>query len=235
MTRFSQRSSDPELIDDLQLGSEALAQNLRELALTNRWLGGNQVTLRGLRQLLASGRAVAKPLTVADLGCGGGDMLQMMAVWFRRHKIPAQLIGIDANAFMVDFAQERSGAFPEITYRQRDVFSEGFAEESFDIATMTLFCHHFSNDQLIQLLRQLRQQARVGVVINDLHRHWLAYYSISGLSWLLRASYLYRHDSRLSVLRAFSRSDWRNIIKASGYEHYTIRWRWAFRWEITLY
>lgn len=234
MIDFSQRSSQTELIDDLSLSNDALAQNLSELALTNRWLGGYDVTLRGLSKLLGGVGIGPKPLSIADLGCGGGDMLKVMAQWLRRRRVPAQLVGIDANAFMIDFARPRGVEYPEISYTQADVFAYDFEKARFDVVTMTLFCHHFSDTQLIRLLQRLKQGTSVGVVINDLHRHWLAYYSIGVIAWLLRASYLYRHDSRVSVLRSFSRADWQRIIEAAGYEHYSIRWRWAFRWEIIL-
>ncbi len=49
---FEQRSTQAELMDELTLGGEEMAQTLRELKFINHWLGGNQVTLRGLNRLL---------------------------------------------------------------------------------------------------------------------------------------------------------------------------------------
>ncbi|MFN8353860.1 MAG: methyltransferase domain-containing protein [Spirosomataceae bacterium] len=226
---FSRRSYQPELIDDLNLNEEALAQNLRELERTNYWLGGNQVTIRGFKRLIGSKKT---PLTVADLGCGGGDMLLTLAKWLRKKRLNASLIGIDANAFMIDYAQQRTASFAEIRYEQQDVFSETFKQQTFDVVMMTLFCHHFTDEQLLTLFKGLRQQARVGIIINDLHRHWLAYYSIQVIAQLLGASYLYRHDSKLSVLRAFKRTELATLLSEAGFQHVQIRWRWAFRWEV---
>ena len=52
MPDLSYRSKEKELIDDLELDNDALRQNLEELALINKYLGGNQVTTSGLSKLM---------------------------------------------------------------------------------------------------------------------------------------------------------------------------------------
>lgn len=239
--RFDYRSNQPELIDELTLSGEDLRRNLEELAFINRWLGGNQVTLNGLNQLLAArynhpapSDGKTAPLRIADLGCGGGDMLVRMAQWASRKKLPVALVGIDANAFIMDYARRHTHGQDRITYVQQNIFSDEFRQHTFDIVTATLFCHHFEEPSLIRLLTQLRQQTRLGIVINDLHRHWFAYHAISWLTRWFSRSYLVRNDARLSVWRAFRRSDLERILTAAGYTRYQIRWRWAFRWEVVI-
>ena len=84
------------------------------------------------------------------------------------------------------------------------------------------------------LLRQWQAQAQVAVIINDLHRHWLAYHSIKWLTRLLGGSYLVRHDAPMSVARAFRRADWVALLARAGITAYELRWRWAFRWQLLL-
>lgn len=235
MPDFSQRSYQPELIDDLNLSEDALAQNLRELAVTNRWLGGNEVTIKGLKKLTLASAGQFSALHLADLGCGGGDMLRTIARWTKKKALTVRLTGYDANAFMVSYARRNTSDFSEIDYEQMDIFSAEFREQKFDIVTMTLFCHHFTDEQLIDLLSHLRKQVHLGIVINDIHRHWLAYYSIGLLGWLFGASYLYRNDSQVSVLRAFRRRELECLINQAGFSKFIIRWRWAFRWEVVLF
>jgi SAM-dependent methyltransferase len=94
MNRFAQRSAEIEIMDDLDCQGPVVDQTLRELEFINRWLGGNAVTLQGVQQLIHdhSGK-----ISIADLGCGGGDMLKLIAEFGRRKGIPMQLTGIDAN------------------------------------------------------------------------------------------------------------------------------------------
>jgi ubiquinone/menaquinone biosynthesis C-methylase UbiE len=236
MPNLSYRSNEKELIDDLELENDALRQNLEELALINKYLGGNQVTTSGLSKL-----CYQSPITnhqslikIADLGCGGGDMLMVMADWAKKRGIKAQFIGIDANDFMIDFGTKRMANYPNISYLHQDIYSDEFKEKSFDIVTMTLFCHHFSDESLVTLLQQLKKQTRIGIVINDIHRHWFAYHSIAWITKLFLKSYLVKNDAKLSVWRAFVREDLEKIIQESGFTKYSIRWKWAFRWEVVL-
>ena len=228
---LTERASGPELMDDLTLANDALRQNLDELETINTWLGGYQPVLNAL-QRLKSRFPTGRPLRVADLGSGGGDTLRHVARWARKNGVAVELTGIDANAFMLEYATAKSREYPEISYRQLDIFSPEFQAQPYDILTSSLFCHHFTDEELVPLLRQWHQQAGVAVVINDLHRHWLAYHSIKWLTRLLGGSYLVRHDAPLSVARAFRQPDWVALLARAGITKYELRWRWAFRWQM---
>lgn len=231
MPDFSRRSGQPELMDDLTLASDALRQNLDELEVINTRLGGYRVITDALAALPAP---AGRPLQVVDVGSGGGDTLRQVARWARRRGLAVELTGVDANAFMVAYAAERSRDFPEIRFEQQDIFASDFAARRPDVIMCSLFCHHFSDEQLRRMLHQWPQQALVAVIINDLHRHPLAYHSIRWLTRLLGGSYLVQHDAPLSVLRAFRRTDWQRLLRAAGIGSYRLRWRWAFRWQLVL-
>lgn len=235
MPDLSFRSTEKELIDDLDLDNDALRQNLEELAIINQYLGGNQVTISGLETVLKASKPTQNTYKIADLGCGGGDMLMVIAKWARKKQLKTTLIGIDANDFMIEFAKKRTAQFQEITYLHQNIFAEAFQEHSFDIVTMTLFCHHFDDESLVKLLKQLKQQSRVAIVINDIHRHWFAYHSIAWITKLFLKSYLVKNDAKLSVWRAFRKSDLENIIQQAGFSRFSIKWKWAFRWEVVLF
>ena len=221
-------------MDDLTLASDDLRRNLDELETINTWLGGYAPVLNALGRLRSrfpSGR----PLRLADLGSGGGDTLRQIARWARKKALSVELTGIDANDFMLEYAAAKSGAYPEINYRQFDIFSPEFQALPYDVLTCSLFCHHFTDGELVTLLRRWQQQAQVAVVINDLHRHWLAYHSIKWLTRLLGGSYLVQHDAPLSVARAFRRADWVALLQQADITNYELRWRWAFRWQVVIF
>jgi SAM-dependent methyltransferase len=219
-------------MDDLSLSGEELQRNLEELEVINTWLGGYKVVLDALEQLLAGYKG--PPVRIADIGCGGGDTLRHIAKWGRRKNIPLQLTGIDANDFMVQYARQRCAGFPEIVLKQHDVFSEQFQREQYDIVVCSLFCHHFNDAQLVQMFRQLHRQAGIAVIVNDLHRHWLAYHSIKLLTRFFSDSYLVKNDAPLSVWRAFQRNELKRLVEEAGIDRYSLRWMWAFRWQLLL-
>ncbi len=230
MTTFSTRSPGIEIMDDLNCHGEVVEQTLRELEIINKWLGGNAVTVEGVEQLTKNLKQ--RTISIADLGCGSGDMLRLLASWASKRKISVQLTGIDANPHIIEYARKRCADHPEIVFEAIDIFSPEFENRKFDIVIGTLFYHHFDSNQLERFFAQLKHQVGLGILINDIHRHWLAYYSIKFLTGLFSRSSMVRFDAPLSVLRAFTRGELHNILKKSGMENYAMNWKWAFRWQV---
>jgi 2-polyprenyl-3-methyl-5-hydroxy-6-metoxy-1,4-benzoquinol methylase len=229
MPDFSIRSTEVEIMDDLNCSGHVLDRTLRELEIINKWLGGNRITIKSLEQLLPKNN---REITIADLGCGGGDMLRMIDSWGKNRNLKLNLIGIDANPNIVAFAKRNLVAYPHIQFRTLDIFSEEFQRQQYDVVIGTLFYHHFSSDQLVQFFKKLKQQVTIGFIINDIHRHWLAYYSIKLLTQAFSKSPMVKYDAPLSVLRAFRRRELRKLLDATAIENFTIRWKWAFRWQV---
>lgn len=218
-------------MDDLQCEGQVVDQTLRELEIINRLLGGNNVTIDGIARLLQS-RNQQQVIHITDMGCGGGDILKLVAQWARRNNIPMKLTGIDANPNIIAYAERNSAAYPEISYKAINIFSDDFKEHETDIILATLFTHHFTEDELVYLVAQWHHQARVGVVINDIHRHWFAYYSIKWLTRIFSQSAMVRFDAPLSVLRSFRKQELQTILKRASITNYTLKWKWAFRWQL---
>ena len=232
---FEKRSEELELMDDLLLSNEALRQNLDELEVINQRLGGYAVVTDALSTLLPQLQDLNREITIADLGCGGGDTLREIAKWSREKSIQTALIGIDANKFILEYAKQKCTTYPEISFLQQNIFAESFKQQRYDIIVCSLFCHHFSDEELVHFFRQFLKQARVAVIINDLHRHPLAYYSIKTLANIFSDSYLVKNDAPLSVLRAFKKNELETLAKAAGAKNYRLHWKWAFRWQLILY
>ena len=233
VNRFGERNALEEQMDDLQVRGPVVDRTLRELDTINKWLGGNQVTLLGLEKLLQKSPDLSK-LSIADLGCGSGKMLQLISEWGAKQPTKLTLVGIDANEYIAAYAAEQTEAFPEISIRQANIFDTGFQQENFDVITSTLFTHHFDKSQLIDLISAWVRQCKYGVVINDLHRHWFAYHSIKNITSLFSQSAMVRQDAPVSVLRGFAKGEWVELMKACGIEKYYLSWHWAFRWLVVI-
>jgi 2-polyprenyl-3-methyl-5-hydroxy-6-metoxy-1,4-benzoquinol methylase len=229
--KFSQRSYEAELLDAPEIPKELLFRNLRELDVVNRRLGGHAITLAGMKKLITDKNKVYR---IADIGCGGGDAMKQIAAWARRNGFKVQLTGVDMNADAIAYMKEFCRAYPEISGVQSDYRDYLRAGNETDIIHCSLFCHHLEDDALKELLVYMQQYARRGFVINDLHRHWFAYYSIKFLTRLLNGSRLVKNDAPLSVLRGFRKEEWSRILEDAGAGAASIQWRWAFR-HLVLY
>lgn len=222
------RSQAIETMDDFSLEGEMFRDTLDKLELINRRLGGNRVTINGLRKLIKD-LPKDRPIKIVDLGCGHGDILRDIAKLGRKEQRKFQLIGVDANQDAVQYSNELSVDFPEIEFKTMDVFSATFKELQFDIALCTLFMHHFKDKELKELLSALVEKTSIGIVINDLHRHKIAYLLFQFLGLFIKNK-MVREDGLISILRAFKRKDLERLSSELNLNA-AIRWKWAFRYQ----
>ena len=223
----SHRSSEIEMMDDFTIEGVVFRDTLDKLEIINRFLGGNKLTIHGLKKLLEN-QSKNKTITIVDLGCGHGDILRDVAEFGRKKNYSFKLIGIDANFAAIEYARELSKEYSELSFEMIDIFSEDFKKQSYDIVLGTLFLHHFKNEELISFLKSTIKKVTIGVVINDLHRHKLAYYLFKLIGFFIKNKMI-REDGLISILRAFKRKDLENISIQMKVQ-FSIQWKWAFRY-----
>jgi SAM-dependent methyltransferase len=231
MPSFRKRSYQKELLDRDDIPFDHIKRNMQELDFINRKLGGHDITLDGIVALIQDNAIFNKHLHIVEIGCGGGDNLRAIKEWAAYIKLPVRLTGIDINAECIAYAGEQKRN-ESIQLIHSDYRLVKLAPKP-DIVFSSLFCHHFTDEELIEQVKWMEQNSEIGFFINDLHRHPLAYYSIRFLTALFSRSYLVKNDAPLSVRRGFTRKEWETIFSEAQIEHYRCQWRWAFRWLIT--
>lgn len=222
------RSDEKEIMDDFNLEGKALRKNLDILSGINRWLGGNHVSLNGIEKLI-KGLPKSKELVIVDLGCGNGDMLRRVASLGRKKGYTFKLIGIDANKDSIAYAKLLSLSDANISFLQMNIFSEAFKELEYDIALSTLFLHHLSDEEILDQLNLLKKQARVGIVVNDLHRNKLAYFLFNLISFFINNKII-RNDGLVSIQRGFKKNELEYFSQQLDMMS-DISWKWAFRYQ----
>jgi len=224
------RLAATEMMDDFTLEGDMLRDALDKIASINRFLGGNNITLSGVAKLLAN-VPNDREITIVDLGCGNGDMLRVLADYAIENGRRFKLIGVDANQFTVNYAEQLSANYPNITYQCIDIFEPGFQNISCDIALCTLTLHHFDEEQIMSLLSVLKRRATIGVVINDLQRSSIAYRLFQALALVFRLNRLSREDGLVSILRGFKKRELLQFSQKMGFKNAVVRWKWAFRYQ----
>ena len=222
------RTDKEELMDDFSIGGDLLRDTLDKLENINRWLGGNLMTVRALKKVLKN-HPKEQELTIADIGCGHGDILRDVAKFGRKNGYKMKLIGMDANPTAIAYANELSTEFSELSFKTEDIFSEEFKNRKFDVVLATLFLHHFKEEQLVSFLGNTLKQTKIAVVVNDLHRHKLAYYLFMLLSVFIKNNMIIE-DGLTSVLRGFKRNDLVRISKKLKVKS-QVSWKCAFRFQ----
>ncbi|HEY2348518.1 MAG TPA: methyltransferase domain-containing protein [Puia sp.] len=223
---FSTRAYSLELLDQPGIPAPDIQRNLYELSIINKKLGGHNITTEGFFQLAGE----KSQIVVCEIGCGGGDNLKAIEKKTKKSYPGLSLMGIDINEDCIQVAKKTNWSKP-VRFLVSDYKKVHF-ESKPDIIFCSLFCHHFKEDELIDMFHWMSKNAALGFFINDLHRHAFAYYSIRALTRLFSKSYLVKNDAPLSVLRGFKKKEFISLLNQAGIPNYTIRWRWAFRWLI---
>jgi 2-polyprenyl-3-methyl-5-hydroxy-6-metoxy-1,4-benzoquinol methylase len=224
------RTDEPETMDDFAMEGEILRDALDKIAKINQLLGGNQLTLRGVQELIGN-ISKTTTFTIVDVGCGNGDMLRTLADYGLKNNLNFQLIGIDANNFTVNHAQQLSRNYPNIRYQCEDIFDKSFEELKYDIVLCTLTLHHFKDDEIIHLLNVFNANSNIGIVINDLHRSAIAYRLFQALCLVFRLNKMSREDGLISILRGFKKVELIHFSEKLNFSNYKIQWKWAFRYQ----
>jgi ubiquinone/menaquinone biosynthesis C-methylase UbiE len=211
---FGTRSVEPEIMDGVDYTASELRASLSDLRRINRFLGGRRALFKHLLPMIENlGQSRVRLL---DLGTGSADIPVAIAKWARNRGLSLEFVVVDNNRLAVEEARRATLDYREISILQADALAPPFREESFDFVLCSLFLHHFRTEDAAKLLARYSRIARQAVIINDLHRHWLAYYSIRVLTAVFNASRLVRNDAALSVLRGFTRRDVAEIASLAG-------------------
>lgn len=223
MKVLTERTTTPELMDEDSLAPVTYAAVLADLARVNTVTRARPPTLAWL----ARASAGLDAFSLIDIGFGHGDMLRAVARWASRHAKRASLLGYDLNPKSAPVALAASSGLPI-----RFITGNADEAEAPDFIISSLVAHHMSDPELVEFLRWMDRTAKRGWLINDLHRHAIAYHGYRALSALMRVHPIVRHDGALSVRRSFTGAEWRRLLGAAGVTGH-IRWHLPFRYTVS--
>ncbi|WP_293955121.1 MULTISPECIES: methyltransferase domain-containing protein [unclassified Sphingobacterium] len=227
---ITQRTSENEIMDDFQLEGDELRGALDQISKINRFLGGNSITLDGVKKMLSHVNSI-QPIKIVDIGCGNGDMLRMLSNYAYKKGIHFELYGVDANRYTINHARSLSKNYTNITYLCADIFEEHFEDFSFHIVLCTLTIHHFNDENILELIGRMIKISKLGIIINDLHRSKIAYRLFQTIAVVFRLNRMTREDGLISIRRGFKKDELVEFAKKLHLEKYTVQWKWAFRYQ----
>lgn len=224
---FRKRSDELEHLDKGDYTSEEYEGCMVELRRVNRFLGDVAIWRREL-----SKEAMRLPLgdfSVLDVGAGTGELLRVAARWARRNGRLSHLVGLELNARSAGGIVEESKKYSEISSVRGNALQLPFYDSSFDFAICSLFTHHFKDEDVIVVLRELSRVARRRVFVIDLYRHPLAYLLYTTVGKLFLYNRLLREDGALSILRSFHPAELQQLAIKAQLKNMRIERRFPFR------
>lgn len=202
MPDFSRRADEPELLD-LGVPEEEARRSLADLRFVSRWPGGRRALRAAVFPLVAD---LSRP-RLLDVGCGAADV----PAWLREARGGRlEVVGLDLKPAHLRQA-------PATVHRVAgDVTRLPFAPRSFDVVTASLFLHHFPDDAIPGLLRELFALARRALVVSDLWRSRVAHAFGRAFFPFLFQSPVSVSDGLLSIRRGFTRAELERAFGRAG-------------------
>lgn len=213
-----------EWMDDPLIDPGLLRRALLDIEGVNRRLGGVRAVLSEVAALLRPG----EPLTLLDVGCGGGDLPRAFTRYAEQRHVPHRIVAVDRHLRTISMARRWSTGHG-IDHVAADAFQLPFADGSFDIVTSSMTLHHFDAGPRVDALRELARVARRRVVINDLERCWPNYLGARLLAGTIWRGSPARHDGPVSVLRGFTPDELAHDFEAAGLHRIAVRRRFFYR------
>lgn len=214
MRSFAQRSPEAEMMDGDGVTAADFAACLRDLAQVNTLTLARPPTLRWLANACLSLPA-GSAFTLLDVGYGEGDMLRAIHRWATGAGFRPRLIGVDLNPLSEPAARAATHPALGIDFRTGDVFDFDPAEPV-DFVVSSLVAHHLSDTQVTGFVAWMEQRAARGWFVNDLRRHWFAFYGFTALAAVARWHRFVRHDGPVSVARSFRPVEWERALATAG-------------------
>lgn len=199
--------------------------SLEDLTAANRLFGGTASVRRHVARLLA-GSAPGARLCLLDVGTGAGDVPAALHQWARRRGWAVWALGLDRGAAAIAVARARTGAGGALRLVRGDALALPFRDGAFDVAISNTTLHHFSGEDAIRFLRELRRVARKGVVVGDLRRSRSGYLATRALAATWWRGHRYaRHDGPVSYRRAYTPLEVRALLARAGLSGFVERHR----------
>jgi SAM-dependent methyltransferase len=221
------RSYAKEMMDLPGQPRELLEDDLRNLRIINRLLGNYRNVVRGLNRLVDAQEI--HRFSLLDVGTGSGDIPTVIARWAGRNGVAVRISALEPEPVTVAQATSQTRNFPEISVVRGDGMAPPFHPASFDFVLASQLLHHFSEEQIIRLLRIWSPLARRAIIVSDLVRHPLAYHGIRLLTKIFTRNAMTRSDAPLSVARAFTLAEWRALLREADVGPFQIFAAFPFR------
>jgi SAM-dependent methyltransferase len=220
------RSYEKEMMDLPGHPRKLLEEDLANLRVFNRYLGGHRSVMRGLARLVREQRLV--DFSLLDVGTGSGDVPARITDWAQQRGIKTSIVALEREPVTARVAAAHTNP-PVIPLLKRgkegdfgcrgilvvrgDGLMPPFRAGSFDFVIASQLLHHFSEEKIVTLLRTWSQLGRRAIIISDLVRHPVAYHGIRLITKICTRNVMTRTDAPLSVRRAFTMGEWSELFR----------------------
>lgn len=213
----------PELLDIGAGTAREIEDNLADLRMINRRFGGAHAMLKLLQEV--SQRRRLSTISWLDVGGASGDIAAAAVQSLARTGVKVEPVVLDL------IPSHLNGNSYSVC---GDALALPFRDRSFDVVGCSLFAHHLEPQQIVQFAREALRVATHAFLINDLIRSpW--HLALAQAGRIFYRGRMTQHDAPVSVRRAYTKGEMRQIMQASGATDVEIRDFFLFRMGVIVW
>jgi hypothetical protein len=211
---LSNRADIVEEMDRPDSPQDQLDRTLTQFQLVNRIVTRyRSILARTVLQDMA--KDSSRSYQLADLGAGGCDIARWLIRRCRARGFRLAISAIERDPRIARYARTANAGYSEIRVVEADVL-QGEHWKGADYIIANHLLHHLSNEECIELLRQIDRSGSRLYLLNDLIRSAWAYYGFQlAASLFFRHSFLL-HDGLASIRRGFTLPEVRSLVGAAA-------------------
>lgn len=209
---------------DLQM----LRDDLKNLRIINKLFGGLSAVRKNILPLMKH-ISDGQEIRILDLATGSADHPIQLVELAQKLNRRVHITAVDRNPMMLEISRERTRGCPNIVVEQGNLLNLNLPARSYDIVLCSLAIHHFSRADAVCILKQMDRLSRVGFIVNDLHRSWVAAWTARLYTHLATRNPMTLFDTYVSVLRGFTTAELNEMGVEAGIKKFTIRKEPFFR------
>lgn len=193
-----------ERMDDPGCDPVKLKNTYRQFATLNRLISGwSSICKKMIRPAIIQSSG---PVTVLDIGCGGGDLLRLLARLTSTDSEEVLFTGIDPDPRAIEFAKQRS-TNGNITFEQATSAELVKSGRTFDFVISNHLLHHLTEAQLTSFCADAEKLATNRVLFSDIERSGIGYLLFSAIAPLLFRNSFIAEDGRTSIKRSYTKRE----------------------------
>ncbi len=223
------RTYEPEILDVETPSPDELRKCYVWMKAVNRWLGGVSATLSWFEHFSRTW-SPGERIRVLDVGAGSADIPRALITWAEERGFSLTVTALDIDIDALKWARKDAGE-EGMHFLAGNVLRMPCRPGAFDYVTSSLFFHHLTDEQIVDVLRAMDGIALRGIVINDLARKWHAWFGSVVMTAF--ANRIVKNDGPLSVKKSLRVEEARELIRHTGLDYLFAQGHFSHRLTIS--
>ncbi len=223
------RSTEIEIMDSDDYSDDELRGDFNNIRRANMLTGVYSSLTRIISEYIKKHNL--DHITILDAGTGMADIPKMLMDHFNQNGTSMKIKGIDPNPRAIEIAKRFVNNHRDIEFEARSI-QDLELEDKYDFVICNHTLHHIPDQDIIESVNKMHSMARYALIIGDVRRTPLALFGAK-IASLFISNRLTSNDTPLSIARALSSAELKQLIRKSSIESYSLRFTFPYRYILT--